>query len=64
VVAKLNESDGTIALMRRYGIPLTRENYLLLAFAGNVPAELDPEVAEELVDAGISSILPDSDVEQ
>jgi hypothetical protein len=37
--------DGTTALLREYGIPVTRENYLMLAFAGRVPEEpLDGEI--------------------
>jgi hypothetical protein len=50
--------------MLEFGIPVNRENYLLLAFEGEVPAELDPEVAEEIIEAGVASILPDSEVEQ
>lgn len=63
-MSKLNETDGTIALMLKYKIPVTRENYLLLAFAGSPPAELDGEIAEELADVGISQILPDAKREQ
>jgi len=29
--------------MKRHGIPLTRENYIHAAFAGNVPETLDAE---------------------
>lgn len=45
--------DGTVRLLQKYGIPVTRENYLRLAFAGNPPeepldAELEAELPEEL----------------
>jgi hypothetical protein len=41
--------DGTVELLQRYGIPVTRENYLRLAFAGNPPEEpLDGEIEAEL----------------
>ncbi|MGC2278978.1 MAG: hypothetical protein WA603_03125, partial [Candidatus Acidiferrales bacterium] len=52
--------DGTIKLLLEYNIPITRECYLDLAFAGNPPEELDPEIAEELIDLRISRILPDA----
>jgi hypothetical protein len=41
-------SDGTQRLLDKFQIPQTRENYLLLAFGGNPPAELDGEVEAEL----------------
>lgn len=41
--------DGTVKLLQQYGIPVTRENYLRLAFAGNPPEEpLDGEIEAEL----------------
>jgi hypothetical protein len=41
--------DGTMQLLAEYGIPLTRENYLNLAFAGHPPKEpLDGEIEAEL----------------
>jgi hypothetical protein len=40
--------DGTLVALKRYGIPVTRENYLLLAFAGKVPDPLPWEVEEAL----------------
>jgi hypothetical protein len=41
--------DGTVRLLQKYGIPVTRENYLRLAFAGNPPEEpLDGEIESEL----------------
>jgi hypothetical protein len=43
------QPDGTMRLLEKYGIPLTRENYLRLAFNGNPPPEpLDGEVEEML----------------
>ena len=43
------QPDGTMKLLEEYGIPLTRENYLLLAFGGNPPKEpLDGEIEAEL----------------
>ena len=35
--------DGLIDLMRHYGIPITRENYLDLAYMGELPKELSAE---------------------
>jgi hypothetical protein len=41
--------DGTLALLKEIGLPLTRENYLMLAFAGKPPQEpLDGEIEAEL----------------
>lgn len=41
--------DGTMRLLMQLGLPLTRENYLRLAFAGNPPEEpLDGEIEAEL----------------
>jgi hypothetical protein len=41
--------DGTMRLLEKFGIPVTRENYLRLAFAGNPPQEpLDGEIEAEL----------------
>jgi hypothetical protein len=47
--------DCVIALMRRYDIPVTRENYLDLAYAGVEiphpwPAELEAELPPQLQD--------------
>lgn len=45
----ITQSDGTVKLLEEYGIPVTRENYLLLAFAGKPPQEpLDGELEAEL----------------
>ena len=38
----------TLALLEEAGIPLTRENYLNLAFLGNAPNKLDAEEESEL----------------
>lgn len=41
--------DGTVKILESLGIPVTRENYLMLAFAGNPPEEpLDGELEAEL----------------
>ena len=43
--------DGTVKLLEKFGIPVTRENYLLLAFAGHPPQEpLDGEIEAQLPD--------------
>jgi hypothetical protein len=52
--------DGTLRLLLEYNIPITRENYLNLAFAGKPPQDIDGEIAEELADLGVSTIMPDS----
>jgi hypothetical protein len=40
--------DGVLALMRRYKMPMTRENYIQLAFMGEPPAEWTPEHEADL----------------
>lgn len=55
--------DGALKLLLEYNIPITRENYLDLAFAGKPPEELDEEIAEHLVNIGVSNIMPDSATE-
>ena len=52
--------DGTLKLLLEHNIPITRENYLDLAFAGRPPDELDDETAEHLVEIGVSNIMPDA----
>ena len=48
-VSGIAQPDGTVRLLEQYGIPVTRENYLRLAFAGNPPEEpLDGEIEAEL----------------
>ena len=45
----ITQNDGTVNLLKEYGVPVTRENYLMLAFAGNPPQEpLDGEIEAEL----------------
>jgi hypothetical protein len=44
----IEHPDGTVKLLKELGIPVTRENYLRLAFAGNPPQELDGELEAEL----------------
>jgi hypothetical protein len=45
----LAQPDGTVRLLEIFGIPVTRENYLQLAFSGNPPLEpLDGEIEAEL----------------
>jgi hypothetical protein len=38
--------DGLLKLMRHAGIPITREDYLNLAYMGEPPAALTPEQEE------------------
>jgi len=40
--------DPLLNTMRHQGIPITRENYLMLAFMGRPPTELHPEHEAEL----------------
>ena len=40
----VSRPDGTVKILERLGIPVTRENYLRLAFAGHPPVELDGEI--------------------
>lgn len=63
-MSKLDFSDGTLSLLLKQGIPITRSNYLLLAFAGEVPEKLDGELEEYLVEIGVSNILPECKVKQ
>jgi hypothetical protein len=56
------KADGTLALMLEFDIPITRESYL--ACAGLTPDQaLDGEIAEELIEIGVSLILPESTLE-
>jgi len=42
-------SDSTVESLNQLGLPVTRENYLRLAFMGNPPDEpLDGEIEAEL----------------
>jgi hypothetical protein len=40
--------DHVLVMMRRFGWPMTRENYLEMAYMGNPPAKLGPEEEAEL----------------
>ena len=42
--------DAILAMMKTHHIPMTRENYLALAYLGHPPAELDPEEEAELAE--------------
>ena len=47
------EEDPLLSLMKEVNIPLTRENYLTLAYMGDQPAwcpELEAEIPEEFQD--------------
>jgi hypothetical protein len=55
--------DGTLRLLLEHNIPITRQNYLDLAFAWKPPEELDEETAEHLAEIGVSNIMPDSTME-
>jgi hypothetical protein len=39
----LMATDTTLELMKRHNIPLTRENYLAIAYFGHPPARLSAE---------------------
>jgi hypothetical protein len=44
-IRKAAQTDGTLALLVEYHIPVTRRNYLVVAFLGNPPTEpLDGEI--------------------
>jgi len=40
--------DPVVQLMKKYGIKMTRQNYLYYAFMGDVPEELGAEFEEGL----------------
>ncbi len=44
--AEIAKDDGVVASLQRYSVPLTRENYLSLAYGSEVPegAEWGPEL--------------------
>ena len=45
----VSRPDGTVKILERLGIPVTRGNYLRLAFAGNPPEEpLDGEIEAQI----------------
>jgi hypothetical protein len=58
-MAKL-KIDGTLALMLEFDVPVTQEKYLMLAFAGHPPSELDGEMLEELRESGVGNIVADN----
>lgn len=41
------EEDSVVSLMKFHNIPMTRENYLKLAYLGDVP-EITPELESHL----------------
>jgi hypothetical protein len=43
-----NAMTGLMRLMKKYDIPLTRENYLKLAYLGEVPEPLSAEQEADL----------------
>ena len=43
-----SSSDGVIALMRKFNLPMTREQYIELAYFGQAPEEFGAELEEEL----------------
>ncbi len=52
-------TDGTLVLLERMGLSVTRENYLKVAFLGNPPDELDGEIEAEIED--VRDSLPTAD---
>ena len=44
------EENPLLAVMRRYGAPMTREEFLRLKYLGNVPDVIDPEVEAEILE--------------
>ena len=48
--AEIARDDAVVASLLRYGVPLTRENYLSLAYGGDVPDGDDwgPELEDGL----------------
>ena len=47
-VTRDDDEFPLLAVMRRYKVPMTREEYLKLKFEGNVPDEIGPEEEAEL----------------
>jgi hypothetical protein len=41
------DRSPTLAVMRHYGVPETREEFLRWYFEGDVPADIDPEIEAE-----------------
>ena len=44
----MKTDDPLVSLMKRFNIPITRENYLNLAYMGEVPEELGAEQEADL----------------
>ncbi len=47
---KEQEDNGVVRLMRKYNIPLTRENYIELAYFGDTARELSAEEEADIPD--------------
>ncbi len=45
---QLGSNDGVLALMKRLNLPMTRDQYLELAFLGEIPDELGAEEEADL----------------
>ncbi len=43
-----NNSDGILAVMRKFNLPMTREQYIELAYFGEAPEIFGSELEEEL----------------
>jgi hypothetical protein len=43
-----SSEDGVLAVMRKFGIPMTRKNYIELAYWGQPPEVFGAELEEEL----------------
>jgi hypothetical protein len=41
-------NDIVLELMKQRGVPLTRENYLYIAYMGDVPEEIGGEIEAEI----------------
>lgn len=48
-------NDFVLELMDQHGIERTAENYLELAYMGEVPAEIDPETRIAMQQAGLAA---------
>jgi hypothetical protein len=44
------ETDAVTRFMAKHNMPYTRANYLAVAFLGDVPKEIDPEVESMIPD--------------
>lgn len=62
-MSRAGSRDAILDLMKSNGIPLTRENYLDLAYMGNVPeitAEIEAEIPDEIKNARSKGVLSSS----